>query len=90
MEIVVGAALLLGSMAGIVTSLALLWSKVVKPLYHFIRHAGEVVDVISDIPDWHSSVNDTLETCKDEVRIIKEELSTVKEILEDHMKNHTI
>ena len=88
MEIVVGAALLLGSVAGIVTSLALLWSKVVKPLYHFIRHAGEVVDVISDIPAWHSSVNETLKKCKEEVSTIKEELSTVKEILEDHTKNH--
>lgn len=89
MEFVVTAALLLGSLAGIITSLALLWSKVVKPLYHFIRHASEVVDIINDIPAWHSSVNDTLEECKEEVGSIKKELSEVKEILEDHMKNHT-
>ena len=78
---IVTIAILLTSLAGIVTSLTLLWVKVGRPFTHFCKRAAAVVDAMSDLPEWCESVDQTMEACKKEV-------ISVKAMIEDHTKNH--
>ncbi len=60
MQTIVGVAILLTSLAGIVTSIALLWVKVIRPFSRFCRRIGKVVDSMHDLPEWQASVDEAL------------------------------
>ena len=81
--------LLLAALAGIVTSCTLLWRKVVRPTWRFFRRLGQVVDVVVELPEWCSAVDEILlelkpnhgGSIKDKVHDIQARLVAHAEIL---------
>lgn len=64
MELIVALSILLTSLAGIVVSIALLWTKVIKPGYKGLKKIGKMAEVVHDLPDWCASVDTTLQELK--------------------------
>lgn len=64
MAIIIGLSVLLTSLAGIVISLALLWKKVIKPGYKGLKKIAKMAEVVHDLPEWCSSVDNTLKELK--------------------------
>lgn len=88
MEAIIGVAILLTSLAGIVTSIALLWVKVLKPTLKFIRRASEVADVVQQLPEWQKSVDDVLKELRpNHGGSMKDKITTMKTLLEQHIND---
>ncbi len=85
MEVIIGLAILLGSLAGIVTSLALLWSKVLMPAYKFFGKVSDLVEVMHDLPEWCESVDKTLLELKPNGGgSIKDKVSNIQHLIGQH------
>lgn len=83
MELVVTLSVILGALAVILTSVILLWTKLVRPVYRFAVKTGHVVDVVLDLPEWCESVDATLSECKEEV-------ANLKTAIDEHIKNTSV
>ena len=86
MHLIIGVAILLTSLAGIVTSLALLWVKVVRPSVKFAARLTEVVEVIQTLPEWQDSVDE----CLSELRpngggSIKDKVTSIQSLMQEHI-----
>lgn len=85
MHTIITLAILLTSLAGIVTSVALLWVKVVRPFMKFTKHIGDVVEVIQTLPEWQKSVDESLSELRPNGGgSMKDKLTSI----ERHMENH--
>lgn len=78
--------LILTSIAGIVTSLGFLWKKVITPFYRFCKRLGKVVDVVSTIPEWCETVDDSLQ----QIGPMKDELTELNKAVREHIDNESI
>lgn len=67
-------AITLGTIAAIITSIAIIYTKLIRPGWRVLKRLGEVTDVVVDLPEWQKSVDDS----------IKE----VKDLIERHTKDH--
>ncbi len=67
-------AVTLGAIAAIVTSLAIIYTKVIRPAWKVLQRMGDVTEVVVGLPEWQETVDSS----------IKE----VKELVEQHTKNH--
>ena len=89
MEVIIGLAILLGSLAGIVTSLALLWSKIIRPTYKFFGRVSDLVEVMHDLPEWCESVDETLKELKPNGGgSIKDKISKIQTSVDQHLEDH--
>lgn len=70
-------AILLGSLAGIVTSLIILYNKLLRPAYHAMKKTGQVLDVVLDLPDWCESIDRSLAECKEELAAVKDQVKNM-------------
>lgn len=88
MEMIVGIALILTSLAGIVTSAALLWVKIVKPTIKFIKRSSELADVVQQLPEWQNSVDEALKELRpNHGGSIKDKITYIKATLEHHISD---
>lgn len=93
MEIFIGISVFLAALAGIVTSIALLWTKVVKPFFRFCRRIGKVADVVQELPEWCASVDEVLRelqpnhggTIRDKVHAARTDIAAIRTLVEHHM-----
>lgn len=91
METLIALSILLGAIAGIVTSVSLLWVKVVKPLWHFGKRCATVVDAVYDLPEWYTETNSILVELKPlEGVSIHQKLDNIQEMLEKHISDDKI
>ncbi len=89
MQTIINVAIVLTSLAGIVTSTALLWIKVIKPFVRFTRHMGEVVEVVQKLPDWCESVDECLAELKPNGGgSIKDKITNIQKTLDHHIEEH--
>lgn len=88
MQTIIGVAILLTSLAGIVTSCALLWIKLIKPLFKFLRHIGEVVEVVQNLPEWCESVDEALgELRPNGGGSIKDRVNKIQILMQHHLND---
>lgn len=78
--------LILTSLAGIVTSLALLWAKVAIPFYRFCKRLGVVVDTNLELPERLDSLDESVQ----QIGPIRDELQTLNEAVREHIDNDHI
>ena len=78
--------LILTSIAGIVTSLVFLWKTVVKPFYRFCKRLGRVVDVVSNLPEWCETVDESLQ----QIGPMKDELVELNKAVREHIDNKDV
>lgn len=91
MEAIIGTAILLTSLAGIVTSIALLWVKVIKPTLRFIKRSSEIADVVQNLPEWQSSVDEVLRELKpNHGGSMKDKITYIKAVLEKHIEDEKL
>jgi hypothetical protein len=67
-------ALTLGTIAAIITSLAIIYTKVLRPGWRVLKRMGEVTEVVVRLPEWQDSVDTSLRE--------------VRDLVEQHTKNH--
>lgn len=88
MEILIGTSILLAALAGIVTSTALLWTKVVRPLFRFATRIGKVVDVVQELPEWCAQADEVLKELKpNHGGSIKDKINAIDVLLKHHMED---
>ena len=88
MDTIIGISVLLAALAGIVTSTALLWVKVVRPFFRFTRRVGKVVDVVQDLPEWCLQVDDVLKELRpNHGGSIKDKVNAMSVLLEHHIND---
>ena len=88
MSTITGIAILLASLAGIVTSLTLLWVKVVRPFVKFCKRAGELVEVMHDLPEWCASVEEALLELKPNGGgTIKDKVTSIQNLMGEHVND---
>lgn len=91
MEAIIGAAILMTSLAGIVTSVALLWVKVIKPTLKFVKRSSEIADVVQKLPEWQESVDEVLRELKpNHGGSMKDKVTYIKAVLESHINNEDL
>lgn len=80
--------LLLAALAGIVTSTTMLWRKVIKPTWKFLRRLGRVAEVIHELPEWCTSVDDVLlELRPNHGGSMKDKITTIQFLIEQHTQD---
>lgn len=85
MEVIIGIAILMTSLAGIVTSLGLLWIKVIKPSYRFFHRVSDLVEVMHDLPEWCQSVDEALLELKPNGGgSIKDKVTNIQHLVKTH------
>lgn len=85
MEVIIGIAILMTSLAGIVTSFALLWLKVVKPTFKFCRRLSTLVDVMHDLPEWCDSVDSALSELRPNGGgSMKDKINNIQHLVKSH------
>ncbi len=88
MELVIGIAILMASLAGIVTSIALLWTKVVKPTYKFFHRVSDLVEVMHDLPEWCESVDSALSELRPNGGgSIKDKVTNIQHLIGQHTED---
>lgn len=88
MDTITGIAILLTSLAGIVTSIALLWIKVVRPFMKFCKRAVQLVDAIQDLPEWCASVDEVLTELKPNGGgSVKDTLNEIQALMAKHVED---
>ena len=88
MDSIIGLAILLTSLAGIVTSAALLWVKVIRPFIKFCRRACALVEVMHDLPEWQSSVDEALcELKPNGGGSMKDKVNTTYKLIKEHTED---
>lgn len=91
MTVIISIALLLAALAGIVTSCTLLWRKVVYPTWRFFRRLGRVAEVIHELPEWCSSVDEVLlELRPNHGGSIKDKVTAIQDMLQQHTSDATL
>ncbi len=90
-----GILVIIGIVAGTVTSLAILWNKVIKPAGRSIRRGVEVYDIISSFPEWQDRVNQGLKelhpnhgsSMKDNLDRLSVDMPILRSMVEEHISN---
>lgn len=90
MELIITLAVLLTSLAGIVTSAILLWRRVIRPFFRFCKRLGKVVDVVQDLPEWCATVDYTLNALHNESAALKNQVCATNDLLERHIKDPSL
>mgnify|MGYP001583020156 CR=1 FL=1 len=86
METIVAISILLAALAGIVTSVTLLWVKVVRPFFRFCKRIGAVVDTVQDLPEWCAQTDNVLKELRpNHGGSIKDKINAMSVLLQHHM-----
>lgn len=87
---ILGVSLLLAALAGIVTSIIVLWSKVVKPCFRIMSRLSKVVDVVCDLPEWCEAVDTSLaELRPNGGGSMKDRVNKIYQMTEAHINDPT-
>lgn len=90
MSAILGVSILLAALAGIVTSLIILWTKVVRPTLRIISRLSKVVDVVLDLPEWCEAVDSTLSELRPNGGgSMKDRVSRIYHMTESHINDPT-
>jgi hypothetical protein len=85
MMFIISVAVFLAALAGIVTSVTLLWRKVVHPFWRFCRRLGRVAEVIHELPEWCAQVDTVLMELKpNHGGSVKDKILDIQERLMEH------
>lgn len=95
MELIIAISILLTSLAGIVVSIALLWTKVIKPGYRGLKKIGRMAEVVHDLPQWCASVDTVLKelqpngggSIKDVTNQTRAEVEVLKSLVTSHISD---
>lgn len=95
MELIIAVSILLTSLAGIVVSLALLWTKVIKPAYRGIKKISKMAEVVHTLPEWCDSVDTVLKelkpngggSIKDVTNQTRAEVEVLKTLVTSHISD---
>lgn len=70
------------------TSITLLWVKVLRPFFRFTKRIGKVVDVVQDLPEWCLQVDEALKELRpNHGGSIKDRIGAMKTLLEHHISD---
>lgn len=58
-------ALTLGAIAAIITSIAVIYTKVLRPGWRILKRMGEVTEVVVCLPEWQESVDCSIREIRD-------------------------
>jgi hypothetical protein len=90
-ELIVLIALILGSLAGIVTSITLLWTKVIRPLWRFIKRVGVLTETMSDLPEWCESVDLSLaQLHPNSGSSLRDDITVIRGLIEEHINDNSL
>lgn len=90
MTLITTLALLLTSLAAIVTSFTLLWVKLVRPAMKIAKRLGKVTDVILALPEWAERIEGRLDSLTDVVTTThQEETKAIRDALFTHVDDRT-
>ncbi len=90
MSAILGVSILLAALAGIVTSMIVLWTKVIRPTFRVMTRLSKVIDVVLDLPEWCEAVDGTLSELRPNGGgSMKDRVNKIYHMTEDHIHDQT-